>query len=235
MSPPGLLLTTLLGAALVLERVDSTWPWPPAIFIAAFVVLERRQHALAALRFAVSLVAPLAVYLVLVWVVVVGHPPAGGLLLTRGSASAGEYVLGVSVRLFLLVLLLRAALHEELDAAPLLFMRDSGLPAGGKAAVVMTLSLTSTMRVSASKAWSSLVAANLATPRLSWRNVRNLPVLLLTVWMFTLGTLAGRMQCKWRAEDMRERLAEVLRRPPGKRFSMRDLVWSALGVALLLA
>lgn len=206
-------------------------PIPAVAFIVGYLAVESPRYAWQAVRFAGFAVAPLAVYLMLVWGVAAQDVLPTNALVGNGQGGATVFVFSVCVRLFLVVLLLRATLFPVLSETPLTFVRDLWLPAGGKAALLMTMSIASTIRASAEKSWVCLVAANLLTRGMSLKNIRNLPVALLTVWLFTVEALSVRLQHKWPAEDMRHRLAQAVDGTSRRRLSRRDAVWFAIALA----
>lgn len=227
MTPTAVLLVTAAASVLLFVPGQGALPIPATALIAAYLAVESPRHAWRAAKVAAFAVAPLAIYLLLVWGVVAQEMLPTNTLVANGTRSAALFVFAVCVRLFLVVLLLRATLFPVLSESPLAFVRDLWLPATGKAALMMTMSIASTIRASAEKSWVSLVAANVLTRGMSLKNLRNMPVLVLTVWMFTVGALSTRLQHKWAAEDMRLRLARALDGHSRRGLSRRDAAWLA--------
>lgn len=226
MTSLGMVLVTMLGSMAIFLPVSSVIPLPALALVTLFLLIERRHVALSVISTALVLVAPIAAYLAVVWIAIAGDPPTNTLFSTR-DMTAAEFVAGISVRLGLAITLVHATLGPQLASSPMRFFQEMRLPADAKTVLVMTVALTSTMRVATEKAWASLVAANLLTPGLSFKNFRNAPILVLTIWMFIVGTLSHRMQVKWPLEDMRRRLAEGLVPADKQAISIRDGLWLA--------
>ena len=230
----GLVLFAVLGSVLSFLPGTAVYPLPAAILVVAFILIERPREALAAVTSAVILVAPIAVYLYVVWVLVVDRLPTASIFMASDGMTTTQFVTGIAVRLALVVALLQAALGPALRHSPIAFVRGlTLLPTDVKSMLVMTVSLASTMRACSERAWTSLVAARILSPRMSVKNLRNLHVLLVTIWMSVIGTVMNRIAHKWPVEDMRHRLDELMEPASGPSVSGRDALW--LGVTAIAA
>jgi hypothetical protein len=236
MTPTGLVLCAAVVAFAIFVPGPQVVPVAPLVFLSCFLLLERRPDALRAIRYGVLVVAPIALYLSIVWILVVGSRPAAGVWLhPEASRSATAYVVNLSSKLFLSVVLLHASLVSPLAAGALRFLVEIKLPKSAKIVIALTLSTASTIRASAERAWLSLTAANLVAPRMAWRNARNCGLLVLTVWLSIVGTVSARLRTKWLVEDIRSRLEESFHPDRERSLTWRDLVWIGAGLAAAAA
>jgi hypothetical protein len=178
---------------------------------AAFAAVELRSRAGTALAWSAAIVAPLALVLVLVWVVVVGRSPdemAAGLAGTRTAAFA--YVLTLCLRLFLIALVIQLLVMRFAHVTPLRFVRDLTAPLVAKKLLVLTLSWIDTMLHAVDRSRTALITSGIIAPRLSLRNLANGWILVQTVWLSVITIALGRLRDKWPAENTVARLDQVL-------------------------
>ncbi len=197
-----------------------------------FAVIEVGPHATAALRRALALMIPLALFMIVVWVGVVGRAPADIAADQPGSRlSALAYVAIVCTRLFLIVAIVQTAALCFSTLTPLQFIKALRAPVTLKRLAVLTLSLIETLHQSIDRAHTALIASGVITRRLSVRNLLNGWVLMQTVWLTAITSVTGRMRDKWPIENTLKLLDPLLadaRTPP---FGARDKTWIAVGAA----
>lgn len=233
MTPTGLVLYTMLGSLSIFLPSSSVVPIPPLVLVFGFLLMERRAEAIRAVASGILVVSPVAIYLSIVWILIANEPPSSSTLFPAFNQSVFAYVAGITSRLLLFVILLHAALKGFLTNRSLQFLTEIRSPLTVKVLVAMTLSIASTMRTSAEIAWASLVAANLLTPRMSWKNVQHGPLLAFTIWISMVGTLSTRLHTKWMLEDVRTRLGGLFAPSFQKPMTIRDYCW--VGAALIAA
>jgi hypothetical protein len=233
MTATGLMLCMVIGSLSIFVPSSSVVPIPSLALITGFLLIERRSEVLNAITSGLLIVCPVAIYLSIVWILIADGPPSSSILFLPSSRSAIAYVAGINLRLLLFVVLLHGALKRAATDHPVRFLAEIRLPRAMKVVIAMTLSITSTMRVSAEKAWASLVAVNLLTPRMSWTNVLHGPLLALAIWVSMVGTVSTRLHTKWLVEDLHARLDRVFSPSLEKPLTIRDCCWVA--AALLTA
>jgi len=199
---------------------------PPTIFVGIFLAVERRKETLKAISYGFVIIFPILLYLSIVWILIVGAAPG-----SNSRQSAFLYVMTLCSKLFLFVVFLQSTLGSRLAIGAMRFLSEVRLPKGIKIISAMTLSMASTIRASAEKAWISLVANNLLSPRIAWKNLRNFIRFILAIWMSIVGTVAMRLQTKWALEDVRQRLGDHFSSAHERSFTRRDFLWA--GHALL--
>jgi hypothetical protein len=181
-----------------------------------------------ALRQAVLVTAPLFVFLVIVWVIVVRAAPASVLFVSDHVAlTAIEYVSGVASRLLLFTLLVSGLVQYFAAAGAVSFIQALSFPPSVKALVLTTVSLKQTIAQAAQRAHTALVAARVLTAHASWLNVLQGWRLLQGVWMSTLSVALERHDTKWVLEGLPERFF-VSRGHAGQTWSRQDLQWASL-------
>lgn len=226
-----------LGVALVTLYLGSGQLVPiEASMLAAFFVLSLGRHrATTALRRAIFTVAPVAIFLFVVWVVFVGRAPTVPLVLySMGSSNAELYVLAISTRLFVLAALIFSLLGKFHDTGPLHFLGALALPPRVKTLLLTTLSLKYTLEQAARRAHTALVAAAILTPKFSVKNVFHSIFLLRATWTSTLAMALERMDDKWKWEKIpSDDLFDQFR--PKHLLGAKDLLWLVLALGALVA
>jgi hypothetical protein len=173
-----------------------------AFALVAFAVLEVGAASFVALRRAALVMLPLAAFMLLVWVGLVGRAPQDIAAGIDGSrASALLYVATVAARLFVIVCLVQLVLFRFSGETPMHFVRALHAPAGAKRLIVLTLSLIETLRHSADRAHTALIAGGIITRSPSLRNMTHGWVLMQTVWLTAITTVTARVRDKWPIEN----------------------------------
>jgi hypothetical protein len=211
MTPNGAILFLLVLVALTIVA-PARGLVVLAVLVASFAALELRRTATLALRRAVLVVAPLAVFLILVWVVLVGRSPAeiaAGAPGTREAALA--YVSLICARLFLVVFALQAMILRFRDMTTFAFVRELYAPPDVKRLLVLTVSLVETLRHAVDRAHTALIASGTLTRRVSLRNLVNGWVLVQTVWLTAVTVVLGRLRDKWPVENTLQHLDGALK------------------------
>jgi hypothetical protein len=191
----------------------------------AFAAVELGSKASKALAWSAAIVAPLAAFLVVVWVGVVGRSPdemAAGLAGTRTAALA--YVLTICLRLFVIALIVQLVVMRFAHVTPLQFIRSLWAPLVAKKLLVLTLSWIDTILHAIDRSRTALVTAAIIAPRMSVRNLANGWLLVQTVWLSVVAIALGRLRDKWPAENTVARLDAVLDAPAAE-LARADVLW----------
>jgi hypothetical protein len=197
-----------------------------------FAIIEVGYRAPTALWRALALTIPLALFMIAVWVGVVGRAPediAADQPSSRLSALA--YVAVVCARLFLIVAITQAGALRFADLTPLQLIKQLRMPLIFKRLAILTLSLIETLHQSIGRAHTALIASGVLTRRLSVRNLLHGWVLVQTVWLTAITSVTGRMRDKWPIENTLDLLDPLLAEGKAPPFSARDKTWIALGAA----
>ena len=198
------------------------------VALALFAAIEVGRPALTALWRASLVMAPLAAFMLLVWVGIVGRGPQEIAAGVEGSRlTALTYVAVVAARLFLIVCLVQLVMFRFAHETPMSFVRALHAPAAAKRLIVLTLSLVETLRHSVDRAYTALVAAGIVTRRFSARNVATGWVLLQTVWLTAITTVTARIRDKWPIEQTLEKIGPYLARTLAVRDGRFELEWIA--------
>jgi hypothetical protein len=209
--------------------------WIVAVLCIAFATLEVREATGVALKRALVLVLPLATFMLLVWVVIVGRAPADIAAGSVGSRSAALlYVALICSRLFLIVFVIQSIVACFANSTPLRFIGALRLPMTVKRLLVFTLSLVETFRHAIDRAHTALIACGLFSRRRSIRNFVNSWVLVQTVWLTAITIVLGRLRDKWPIENTLGLLDHALQ-PPARSLSRKDLVWLPIAVVAMIA
>ncbi len=204
-----------------------------AFIAAVFAATEARDAALPALRRAVMLMLPLAAFMLAIWVGLIGRAPADIAAGLDGSRwSAFMYVATVSLRLFIVIFVLQAAMMCFRNETPFTAIRALSLPLPAKRLLVLTLSLVETLKHSVDRSHTALISSGVITRRLSLRNLLHGWLLIQSVWLTSIATVMGRIRDKWPAENTLGLLDPALqgtRRPLGT----GDMIWSVVALAAL--
>jgi len=200
---------------------------------ALFALTQIAPRTGACLRRAAIVMAPLAAFMLIIWVGVVGKSPQEIASNAEGTRSAALfYVATVAARLFLIVFVLQAVLLRFDHDTPFAFVRALRVPAGAKRMMILTLSLIETLRNAVDRAYTALVAAGIVTRGLSLKNLRTGWILVQTVWLTAITTVTARMRDKWPVEDTLALLDPALDGGE-RRLSPPDWLWLGLAVAAL--
>lgn len=206
-----------------------------AVLGIAFATLEVRAGTVTALKRSLVLVLPLAAFMLLVWVVIVGRAPAD---IAAGSVGSRDtallYVALICTRLFLVVFLIQLIVACFANSTPLRFIGALRVPMTVKRLLMFTLSLVETFRHAIDRAYTALIACGLISRRRSVRNFVNGWVLVQTVWLTAITIVLGRLRDKWPIEDTLGLLDHALR-PTARSLSCRDLVWLPIAVVATIA
>ena len=206
-----------------------------ALFSVAFGAIELRGRTLRALAWSAAIMAPLAAFMAIVWIGVVGRSPAeiaAGVPGTR--AAALMHVAVICIRLFLIALVIQLVILRFADMTPLAFTRALRAPVVLKKLIALTLSWIDTILHAVDRSRTALITAGVITPRFSVKNTANGWVLVQTVWLSVITIALGRLRDKWPAENTLARLDEALA-APAPPFRRGDGVWIAAAIAAVAA
>ena len=189
--------------------------------VTLILALAGGRRALTALMWSAGIVLPLAAFMALVWVGIVGRAPAEIAAGVEGSrAAAAAHVALVCLRLFVIAFAIQATMLRFAGWTPLAFVRALTAPPTLKKLLVLTLSLIETTLHAVDRARAALIAAGIITRGHSWRNLRNGWVLVQTVWLTVITIAIGRMRDKWPIEGTLARLDGALAAPAAARFAV---------------
>lgn len=234
MTPNGAIV---FGAATILATVTSGGYGLALLcaLVAIFSLTEVGPRCAGGLKRAIIVMAPLAAFMLVIWVGVVGRSPSEIAAGVEGSRHAALlYVAVVSARLFLIVFLVQAVVMRFDDRTPLNFVRVLNAPSPAKRLVILTLSLIETLRNSVDRSHTALVSAGVITRGISLRNIGSGWILVQTVWLTAITTVTARMRDKWPTENTLALLGPALDGSQ-KRLSIRDIAWSALAIVAAIA
>ncbi len=177
-------------------------------------------------------VLPLAVFLVLVWIGIIGRAPDTTLFYyPRNAASAWHVVAAIVARLFLFALLTFGVVKAGAELRPS-FVAGLTLPKALKVILLASASMTDLMQHGSRRAHTALIVANVITPRMSLRNLRYGWLLVRSTWVAAVGMAAERLDTKWAYEDL-PAAAPVACTHPSLRLG--DLLWVCMALAALVA
>jgi len=229
-----------LGGILIALGVSNPGPRGLAVLVAltlAFAVIEVRGASLVALRRAAIVVLPLAVFMGVVWVGIVGESPMQIAADAAGTRTAAlVYVAQLCGRLFFIVVVVQLVLLRFAKLTPLQLIRTLALPAVVKRMLVVTLSLIGTLRHAIDRAHIALIAAGTLTRTPSLRNLLHSWRLIQAVWLSAVTIMLGRMRDKWPVEHTIARLDDTLANADPLSLSDDDRIWLpiALGAAVVI-
>ena len=226
MTPNGAIAFGLLVIAAAIAARDLTSLAVILALLLVFALASRRSIA-SALLWSAGIVLPLAAFMTLVWVGIVGRAPHEIAAGAEGSrAAAATYVTLVGTRLFAIAFAIQALFLHFSGWTPLAFVRAVTAPALVKKLLVLTLSLIETILHAIDRARTALIAGGLITRRFSWRNLRHGWILVQTVWLTVVVIAIGRTRDKWPVEGTLARLdgALALAAP---RLTTADFAWGA--------
>ena len=194
-----------LGAILIALGMGVPGPRGVAVLVAltlAFAAIEVRGASVIALKRAVVVVLPLAVFMGVVWVGIVGESPAQIAADAAGTRIAAlAYVATLCGRLFFIVAVIQLVFLRFAKLTPLQIIRALALPTTVKRVLVITLSLIGTLRHAIDRAHIALIAAGTLTRSPSWRNLIHAWRLIQAVWLSAVTIVLGRMRDKWPVEN----------------------------------
>jgi hypothetical protein len=200
--------------------------------IAFMFALGSRRRIATALLWSIGIVLPLAAFMGLVWIAIVGRAPHEIAAGAEGSRNAAAlYVAVICLRLFVIAFAVQAAFLHFAGWTPLRFVAALTLPGIAKKLLVLTLSLIETTLQAVDRARTALIAAGIVTRRQSWRNLRHGWILVQTVWLTVVTIAISRTRDKWPVEDTLARLDDALAAGSAARLSTADLGWIALAAA----
>ncbi|MGZ5841487.1 MAG: hypothetical protein ACXWJ8_06065 [Xanthobacteraceae bacterium] len=203
--------------------------------VALIFALGSRQSIVPATKVSAGIVLPLATFMGLVWVGLIGRAPneiAAGVAGSRVAATL--FVAITCLRLFIIAFAVQAAFLHFSGWTPLRFVRALAAPLVVKKLLVLTLSLIETILHAIDRARTALISAGIITRQASWRNLRHGWILVQTVWLTVVTIAIGRTRDKWPVEDTLARLDGTLAEPAPRLFSASDLAWTALAAAGLI-
>jgi len=202
MTPNGAIAVAFILIALSMSNPGPRGTAILVLLALAFAIIELRGAALMALRRTALVVVPLAAFMGLVWIGIVGRAPAEIAANASGTRTAAlVYVAGICGRLFFIVALIQLVFLRFAELTPLQFVRALALPAAVKRMLVVTLSLIATLRHAIDRAHTALIAAGTLTRSLSWRNLLHAWRLIQAVWLSAVTIVLGRMRDKWPVEN----------------------------------
>jgi hypothetical protein len=200
--------------------------------IAFMFALGSRRNIVPAVLVSGGIVLPLAVFMGLVWVGLIGRAPHEITAGAAGSRAAATLFVAITcLRLLIMAFAVQAAFLHFSDWTALRFVRALSAPLVVKKLLVLTLSLIETILHAIDRARTALISAGIITRRASWRNLRNGWILVQTVWLTVVTIAIGRTRDKWPVEDTLARLDGTLAEHKPKPFSTADLAWTALATA----
>jgi hypothetical protein len=221
-------LMVVMGALLAHDFVSLT----VILALTLIFALGSGRRIVRALSFAAAIVLPLAIFMGLVWIGIVGRAPSEIAANLEGSrAAAAAYVAIICLRLFTIACAIQAAFLHFADWTPLRFVAGLTTPAIVKKLLVLTLSLIDTILQAVDRARTALIAAGIITRKPSWRNLRHGWILVQTVWLTVITIALGRTRDKWPIEDTLTRLDRALAQGAAPRLGAADLGWLAPAVA----
>jgi len=229
-----------LGFVLIALGMGVPGPRGVAVLLAltlAFALIEVRGATLIALKRAAVVVLPLAVFMSVVWVGIVGESPAQLAADAAGTRSAAlAYVATLCGRLFFTVAVVQLVFLRFAKLTPLQIIRALALPLTLKRVLVITLSLIGTLRHAIDRAHIALIAAGTLTRAPSWRNVLHSWRLIQAVWLSAVTIMVGRMRDKWPVENTIARLDDTLANHSPVWFAGDDRIWLpiSLGAAAII-
>ena len=203
--------------------------------VALIFALGSRRSIVSAATVSAGIVLPLAAFMGLVWIGLIGRAPHEIAAGVEGSRAAATLFVAITcLRLFIIAFAVQAAFLHFSGWTPLRFVRSLAAPLVVKKLLVLTLSLIETIRQAIDRARTALISAGIITRQASWRNLRNGWILVQTVWLTVVTIAIGRTRDKWPVEDTLARLDVTLAAHAPKLFGITDLAWTALAVVGLI-
>jgi len=226
MTPNGAIAVAVMMIALVLSSPGPRGLAVLLVLAAGFAIVEVRGASWIALRRAAVVVLPLAAFMALVWVGIVGRAPSEIAADVPGTREAALlHVAAICGRLFFIVAVTQLVVLRFTHLTPLQFIRALALPAAAKRLLVLTLSLIETLRHAIDRAHIALIAAGTLTRRFSSRNVIHSWRLVQTVWLSAVTIALGRMRDKWPVENTLNLLDRAVEGRNPQFFAGDDRIW----------
>jgi hypothetical protein len=226
MSPNGVVLFAVIVIAAAVLSTAIPGLLLLLLLCLGFGAAEAGRRLLDALGWSAVIVLPLASFMTVVWVGIVGRTPADIAAGIGGSrAAAAAYVAAISLRLLVIVLVIQCAFLRFQHLTPLTFIRELTAPLMMRKLLVLTVSLVDTILHAVDRARTALIAAGVITARPSLRNIANGFVLVQTVWLSVITIATGRVREKWPIEQTLARLDEALGKVEVRGLGLRDMVW----------
>lgn len=199
--------------------------------IALCFALASRRGILPALIRSAMIVLPLAAFMALVWIGLIGRAPHEIAAGTEGSRTAAAlFVATTCLRLFIVAFATQAVTLHFAGWTPLRFVRALTAPPVVKTLLALTLSLIETILHAIDRARTALIAAGIITRQASWRNLRHGWILVQTVWLTVVTIAIGRTRDKWPVEQTLARLDGTLV-SRATSFTIADAGWTLLAAA----
>jgi hypothetical protein len=230
MTPNGAILFGLLviGGAVAVRDLAGL---AAILAVALIFALGSGRRIVTAIIWSAAIVAPLAAFMSLVWIGIVGRAPAEIAAGIEGSrAAAAAYVAVISLRLFVVAFVIQAAFLRFADLTPLQFVRRLSAPVLAKKLIVLTLSLIETILHAIDRARTALIAAGIVTRRPSLQNLHNGWLLVQTVWLTVVTIAIGRARDKWPTEDTLALIDGTFADAASRRLTAIDGVWIVLAL-----
>jgi hypothetical protein len=232
-----------VGLVLIALGLCDPGPRGLAVLVAlafAFAIIEVRAATATALWRAAVVVLPLAAFMLVVWVGIVGEAPYEIAAATAGTRiDALAYVARLCGRLFFIVAVVQLVFLRFAHLTPLRLVRALALPAAVKRTLVVTLSLIETLRHAIDRAHIALIAAGTLTRAPSLRNLVHSWRLVQAVWLSAVTIVLGRLRDKWPVENTLALLDRTLEPDDPRLFAGNDRIWLpvvlAAGAVILLA
>ena len=206
--------------------------------IALVFALGSGRSIVTAVKVSAGIVLPLAAFMGLVWIGLIGRAPAEIAAGVAGSREAAALFVAITcLRLYVIAFAVQATFLHFSGWTPLRFVRALTAPPVVKKLLVLTLSLIESLLQAIDRARTALIAARIITRQASWRNLRHGWILVQTVWLTAVTIAIGRTRDKWPVEETLARLDGTLAVNPAQRFATADLGWigvAAAGLALAL-
>jgi hypothetical protein len=218
-----------VGLLLIALSMTAPGPFGSAVLIVlalVFALVEARGAFVTALRRGAMVVLPLALFMGVVWVGIVGESPsqiAADAVGTRAAALA--YVAKLCARLFFIVVMVQLVFLRFAELTPLRLVRTLALPVPIKRTLVITLSLIETLRHAVDRAHTALIAAGTLTRAPSLRNVVHSWRLVQAVWLSAVTIVLGRVRDKWPVENTLALLDRTLEAEGARLFAGNDRIW----------
>jgi hypothetical protein len=223
----GFTLLIIVGALLARDVVGLLL----ILAACAGFALASRRPIRSALGWSAGVVLPLALFMMIVWVGIVGRAPHEIAANLPGSRSAAAiHVAIICLRLFVIAFTVQVAFLHFIGWTPLRFIGALALPRTAKKLLVLTLSLIDTILQAVDRARTALIGAGLVTRQRSWRNLRHGWILVQTVWLTVITIVLGRTRDKWPVEDTLARLDGTLAARTATGLTAVDLGWMALAL-----
>jgi hypothetical protein len=233
MTPNGaVIFTVVMAAAAMLADLNGLLLVCGVVLV--FAAIEIRSAMLVALRRSALLMLPLAAFMIIVWVGIIGRSPAEIAANLPGSrAAALTHVTSVSLRLFIIAFVLQAVTLCFRNESPYSVVRALCVPLGVKRLLVLTLSLVETLRHAVGRSHTALVSSGIITRRHSLRNLCNGWILIQSVWLTAITTVVGRMRDKWPTENTLSLLEPALAHQP-RPLITSDFIWMVVAAAAIV-